>query len=190
VYFFKYKLDFPILYREKESKKEENYVYEYREKAKVEKKKKKQKDKLPFPGIKNAIIFFANSIKDVFGKIVHYFRLEKFHFKAVAASEDAAKTAELYGVFCTAGATIHQFALNARGIKKDSVYIEIIPDFNTQSLDIYTDIVFSIRIWRIVLILKKVLSVWNNYKKLALQYSSEKENNKENDNISKTNIKN
>lgn len=166
--FYKYKLDFPVIYKPNDTK-EDDTVYTKKEIRTEEKmgKGKKQKEKIPFPGIKNAVEFFAKSIKEIFTKNIKSFRLEKFHFKAVAAGEDAANTAELYGAFCTVGATIHHFASKARGIKKNAVYVQVTPDFLAQTPDIYSEIIFSIRVWRILFLGNNAYTIWNNYKKLA-----------------------
>ena len=176
ILFFKRSLNIPFFYKKKEDT-TENYVYVSKEKNEKEiKKTKEKKEKLPFPGIKKSIPFFVSSLSNIFGKVVKSFRLEKFHFKAVAASDDSAKTAELYGVLCTAGSAIHQFATNAKGIKKHAVYVEITPNFLAQTPDIYCELIFSIRIFRLLLIGKSAYTVWKNYKKLAMSQMEEKKN--------------
>lgn len=169
ILFLKHTLEFPILYKQKKED-EEDFVYQTDESKKTtdKKKKKKQKsEKLPFPGIKNSLSFFTSSISNIFGKVVRSFRLEKLHFKAVAGAEDSAKAAELYGLFCTVASGIHQFAINAKGIKKNAVYVEVTPDFIAETLDIYCELIFSIRIFRLLFIGGGVYSVWRNYKNLA-----------------------
>ncbi len=183
--FIKFGFNIPVLYKSKETeaeeKEEEEYVY-VKKKTSKKKKKSKKEDKLPFPGLKNAIVFFKDAVIDVFGKVIHSFRLEKMHFRGIAASKDAAKTAELYGAMCTAASALHQFATNAKGIKKNAVYIEVLPDFLAETPDFYADLKFSIRLFRILLILKKVLSVWFDYKKLCYKVLEEKKNDETNQN--------
>ncbi len=165
ILFYKRIINIPFLYRKKELT--EDYSYEVSTVKSSKKGKKKVKEKIPFPGIKNSLNFFIDSFKTIFGKIVKSFRVEKFHFKALAASNDAAITAELYGFLCSAGAAIHQFASNAKGMKNANVYVEVIPDFNAQTADIYSELIFSIRIWRLLLIVEKAYHAWSGYKKLS-----------------------
>lgn len=174
ILFFKYKLYFPIIYRKESFPKKEEVVYETIPQKKKKKSTKGKEEKIPFPGIKKSVVFFVDTIKDIFGKIIKYFRLEKFVFKAVAAADDAAKTAELYGAFCIAGTAIHQFSTKAKGVKDENVYVEIIPDFNTEIPDVYAEIIFSFRVWRLLHIGGSLLSAFNKYKKIAANASKEK----------------
>ncbi len=174
--FLSFKFQVPILYRPKieskssvESKKEP----ETKKTSKKKQKQKKEKEKIPFPGVKKTLILFKDSIAIITDLLKGSFRLEKLHFKAVAASKDAATTAELYGVLCTVGAALHQFASNAKGIKDKNVYVEIIPDFIAETADIYGDIKFSIRVFRLAILGKNAFSIYNAYKKLAFSVAEE-----------------
>lgn len=173
VLFVKFEYYIPILYRQKKDDEETEYVF--KEKAQKRKKTKdgKKEEKLPFPGVKKAVVFFKDSAISLFGKAIHAFKLEKLHFKAVAASDDAAKTAELYGIMCTAGAVLHQFAENAKGIRKNAVYVEITPDFIAETADFYADLRFSIKIWKVLSLAMNGVSIWQNYKKIASSVGNE-----------------
>ncbi len=178
--FFSFKFKIPILYKPKiEKEVSEAIKKEPENKKKINKKgktKKKEKEKIPFPGIKNTLTLFRDSIGIISKSFKGAFRLEKLHFKAVAASKDAATTAELYGLLCTLGTVLHQFASNSKGIKNNNVYVEIVPDFIAEKADIYGDIKFSIRVFRILLMGKNAFSVYNAYKKLALSVAKEAQN--------------
>ncbi len=137
------------------------------------KKGNKEKQNIPFPGVKNTLLLIKDSFGIISDSFKGVFKLEKLHFKAVAASNDAATTAELYGVLCIVGSALHQFASNAKRIKNKNVYVEIVPDFIAEKTDIYGDIKFSIRIFRILIMGKNALSVYNAYKKLALSVAKE-----------------
>ncbi len=181
--FIKKEVYIPILYRPKEV---ESDTASHNVNTKKENKISKEnnpdtKEKLPFPGIKNALIFFKNSLGDIFGKVVKYFRLEKLDFRAVAAWSDASTAAELYGVFCTVGAALHQFSLKAKKIRENMIYVEVIPDFNAESPDVYTHMIFSINVWKLLMIAGKALSIWQSYKKLSISVSKTNNNDSESD---------
>ncbi len=167
ILFVKLKYNVPILYKEKKVEEETEYVFKEKRQTKKKGKKEVKEENTPSLGIKNTVIFFKESVFKIFEKAIHSFRLERLHFKAVAASDDAAKTAELYGVMCTAGAAIHQFAENAKGMKKNAVYVEITPDFLAEIPDFYADLRFSIRIWRVLKLAFSGGSIWINYKKMV-----------------------
>ena len=176
ILFLSFKFPVPILYKSKTEKIEtDTQKKEPQTKTKPEKKKKpkKEKEKLPFPGVKKTLVLLKDSIGIISNSFKGAFKLKKLHFKAVAASADAATTAELYGVLCTVGAALHQFASNAKGINNKNVYVEIIPDFLAETPDIYGDIKFSIRIFRILLLGKNAFSIYNAYKKLAQSVAKE-----------------
>ena len=175
-HFIKFNFYIPVLYRPKKSVQDDEYIYTPKEeKTKPQKTKKvKKEEKLSFPGIKNALMFFKDAVVDILGTVINSFRLEKLYFKAIVASNDAAKTAEIYGIVCTISASLHQLSTNAKKIKKNAVYIEARPDFLAETIDIYADINISIRIFRLLLIAKKALSAYFGYKKLCKKVMEEK----------------
>ncbi len=189
--FIKFIYSFPVLYKEKNSEVFLNGVTST-EKANSEnknhfdnnlsnslsKKTSSKKDtsskKAPFPGIKNTILFFKNTVISLLGKIIKSFRLEKLIFKAVAGGKDASSIAVLYGYMCTAASSLHQFASNAKGMNDKNVYIEIIPDFLAETSDFYAEIRLSIKMWRALFILKKIINVIDEYKNMAQRVHEEK----------------
>ncbi len=183
--FIEFNYSIPILYREKnyedlpsdevlKEKVETESKKQSEQKSKTSSKKNNSSPKTSFPGIKNTISFFKETVISLLGKVIRAFRLEKFVFKAVAGGEDASSVAVLYGHLCTVASSLHQFASNAKGMKDKNVYIEIIPDFLAQTSDFYAEMKLSIRIWRALLILKNIISVRDEYKNMAQKVHKEK----------------
>ena len=128
-------------------------------------KKKKEKTALPKKTVGEYITIFTDALRELVHKLKKYLFLEKYIVKADIGTDDAAKTAILYGAASNAAAQLWALvcSLKRRTGNPKLIYTEIKPDFIAEQTDFYADIELSIRIWQILSLGMTALGV---YKKL------------------------
>ncbi len=128
-------------------------------------KKEKEKAALPKKAVGEYITIFTDALKELVHKLKKYLFLEKYIIKADIATDDAAKTAILYGAASNAAAQLWMLvcSLKRRTRNPKLIYTEIKPDFIAEQTDFYADIELSIRLWQILSFGMTALGV---YKKL------------------------
>lgn len=151
---------------EKSAHTEENPKGQTTEKGRKKKaKKEKEKAALPKKAVGEYITIFTDALKELVHKLKKYLFLEKYIIKADIGTDDAAKTAILYGAASNAAAQLWMLvcSLKRRTRNPKLIYTEIKPDFITEQTDFYADIELSIRLWQILSLGMTALGV---YKKL------------------------
>lgn len=151
---------------EKAAHTEENPKEQTTEKGRKKKaKKEKEKAALPKKAVGEYITIFTDALKELVHKLKKYLFLEKYIIKADIATDDAAKTAILYGAASNAAAQLWMLvcSLKRRTRNPKLIYTEIKPDFIAEQTDFYADIELSIRLWQILSFGMTALGV---YKKL------------------------
>lgn len=151
---------------EKAAHTEENPKEQTTEKGRKKKaKKEKEKAALPKKAVGEYITIFTDALKELVHKLKKYLFLEKYIIKADIATDDAAKTAILYGAASNAAAQLWMLvcSLKRRTRNPKLIYTEIKPDFIAEQTDFYADIELSIRLWQILSLGMTALGV---YKKL------------------------
>ena len=151
---------------EKAAHTEENPQEQTTDKGKKQKaKKEKEKAALPKKAVGEYITIFTDALKELVHKLKKYLFLEKYIIKADIATDDAAKTAILYGAASNAAAQLWMLvcSLKRRTRNPKLIYTEIKPDFIAEQTDFYADIELSIRLWQILSLGMTALGV---YKKL------------------------
>ena len=151
---------------EKAAHTEENPKEQTTEKGRKKKAKKgKEKAALPKKAVGEYITIFTDALKELVHKLKKYLFLEKYIIKADIGTDDAAKTAILYGAASNAAAQLWMLvcSLKRRTRNPKLIYTEIKPDFITEQTDFYADIELSIRLWQILSLGMTALGV---YKKL------------------------
>ena len=151
---------------EKAAHTEENPKEQTTEKGRKKKaKKEKEKAALPKKAVGEYITIFTDALKELVHKLKRYLFLEKYIIKADIGTDDAAKTAILYGAASTAAAQLWMLvcSLKRRTRNPKLIYTEIKPDFIAEQTDFYADIELSIRLWQILSLGMTALGV---YKKL------------------------
>lgn len=151
---------------EKAAHTEENPKEQTTEKGRKKKaKKEKEKAALPKKAVGEYITIFTDALKELVHKLKKYLFLEKYIIKADIGTDDAAKTAILYGAASNAAAQLWMLvcSLKRRTRNPKLIYTEIKPDFIAEQTDFYADIEFSIRLWQILSLGMTALGV---YKKL------------------------
>lgn len=151
---------------EKAAHTEENPKEQTTEKGRKKKaKKEKEKAALPKKAVGEYITIFTDALKELVHKLKKYLFLEKYIIKADIGTDDAAKTAILYGAASNAAAQLWMLvcSLKRRTRNPKLIYTEIKPDFITEQTDFYADIELSIRLWQILSLGMTALGV---YKKL------------------------
>ena len=152
--------------REKAAHTEENPKEQTTEKGRKKKaKKEKEKAALPKKAVGEYITIFTDALKELVHKLKKYLFLEKYIIKADIGTDDAAKTAILYGAASNAAAQLWMLvcSLKRRTRNPKLIYTEIKPDFIAEQTDFYADIELSIRLWQILSLGMTALGV---YKKL------------------------
>lgn len=132
-----------------------------------DKKEKKAKEPLPKKTISEYIEIFTDALKDIVLKLKKYLYLEKYILKANIATDDAAKTAIIYGTVSGAAGTLWKLisSIKRRTKKPGRIYSEVTPDFISETMDFYADIAISIRIWQILALGTTALQVYKKLKK-------------------------
>ena len=151
---------------EKAAHTEENPKGQTTEKGRKKKaKKEKEKAALPKKAVGEYITIFTDALKELVHKLKKYLFLEKYIIKADIGTDDAAKTAILYGAASNAAAQLWMLvrSLKRRTRNPKLIYTEIKPDFIAEQTDFYADIELSIRLWQILSLGMTALGV---YKKL------------------------
>jgi hypothetical protein len=151
---------------EKAAHTEENPKEQTTEKGRKKKaKKEKGKAALPKKAVGEYITIFTDALKELVHKLKKYLFLEKYIIKADIGTDDAAKTAILYGAASNAAAQLWMLvcSLKRRTRNPKLIYTEIKPDFIAEQTDFYADIELSIRLWQILSLGMTALGV---YKKL------------------------
>lgn len=151
---------------EKAAHTEENPKEQTTEKGRKKKaKKEKEKAALPKKTVGEYITIFTDALKELVHKLKKYLFLEKYIIKADIGTDDAAKTAILYGAASNAAAQLWMLvcSLKRRTRNPKLIYTEIKPDFIAEQTDFYADIELSIRLWQILSLGMTALGV---YKKL------------------------
>ena len=138
---------------EKAAHTEENPKEQTTEKGRKKKaKKEKEKAALPKKAVGEYITIFTDALKELVHKLKRYLFLEKYIIKADIGTDDAAKTAILYGAASNAAAQLWMLvcSLKRRTRNPKLIYTEIKPDFIAEQTDFYADIELSIRLWQIL----------------------------------------
>ena len=138
---------------EKAAHTEENPKEQTTEKGRKKKaKKEKEKAALPKKAVGEYITIFTDALKELVHKLKKYLFLEKYIIKADIGTDDAAKTAILYGAASNAAAQLWMLvcSLKRRTRNPKLIYTEIKPDFIAEQTDFYADIELSIRLWQIL----------------------------------------
>lgn len=151
---------------EKAAHTEQNPKEQTTEKGRKKKaKKEKEKAALPKKAVGEYITIFTDALKELVHKLKKYLFLEKYIIKADIGTDDAAKTAILYGAASNAAAQLWMLvcSLKRRTRNPKLIYTEIKPDFIAEQTDFYADIELSIRLWQILSLGMTALGV---YKKL------------------------
>lgn len=151
---------------EKSAHTEENPKEQTTEKGRKKKaKKEKEKAALPKKAVGEYITIFTDALKELVHKLKKYLFLKKYIIKADIGTDDAAKTAILYGAASNAAAQLWMLvcSLKRRTRNPKLIYTEIKPDFIAEQTDFYADIELSIRLWQILSLGMTALGV---YKKL------------------------
>ena len=151
---------------EKAAHTEENPKEQTTEKGRKKKaKKEKEKAALPKKAVGEYITIFTDALKELVHKLKKYLFLEKYIIKADIGTDDAAKTAILYGAASNAAAQLWMLvcSLKRRTRNPKLIYTEIKPDFIAEQTDFYADIELSIMLWQILSLGMTALGV---YKKL------------------------
>lgn len=136
-----------------------------------EKKKKKPKEPLPKKTASEYIEIFTDALKDIVHKLKKYLYLEKYILKVNIATDDAAKTAILYGATSGAAGSLWVLinSIKRRTKKRGAIYSEVKPDFISETMDFYADIEISIRLWQILALGTTALGVYNKLKKKTVR---------------------
>ncbi len=162
-------LGIPIRLMPKKEKKKKIKLSDYspsamrRKKAKEEKrqkkldlkKKKAEKEKLPEKKkekepLSETVSFIGELVKYLIGKFLGHLRIDMTRIKIKVGSEDAAKTALLYGMVNTAVSALLDILDSITNVKKKKkTEISVTCDFVSDKTEADIKLGFSLRIWHV-----------------------------------------
>ena len=160
--------------QQKEAKKAEKKKQKAAIKAAQKAEKKKEKKALaasqPTPNLKENLEMITNLLKKLYrvtrGKIG--IRIKRMHISV--GTDDAAKTAILYGVILQSAAYLLQWIeTHFTHLRRDPGDMQIRPDYLSGKTHAQIDIICSIRLYRALGIGIKMLSAYTSEKKKALK---------------------
>ena len=132
-----------------------NYSYKKRKKSlqKKPKKVKKKKEKVNVnekPSITEAIPTIAEIVKYLLKKFFGHLRIDVTEIKITVGTDDAAKTAIMFGIVNQAAAALFDLLSTITNVKKNRKNeIAVYADFASEKTVININLGFSLRIWHL-----------------------------------------
>lgn len=156
-------LGIPITLLPKKQKKKKIRIsdYSYKNQQKKLKKSKKQKpakgksnakEETPKekPPLSEAIPMIADIVKYLLGKFFGHLRIDVTEIKITVGSDDAAKTAIMFGIINQAAAALFDLLSSITNVKKNRKNeIAVYADFTSEKTVININLGFSLRIWHV-----------------------------------------
>ena len=123
-------------------------------KKKLKKASEKQKKKSPIPHEKekgsftDKISLITELVKYLLGKFLGHLRIDVTEIKISVGSEDAAKTAIMYGVVSQAAAILIDVLEGITNVKRSKrTEISVVADFTSEKIRSDINIAFSLKVW-------------------------------------------
>lgn len=132
-----------------------DYSYRNRQKAlqKKPKKEKKKKESIKIkekPPISEAIPTIAEIVKYLLKKFFGHLRIDVTEIKITVGTDDAAKTAIMFGIVNQAAAALFDLLSTITNVKKNRKNeIAVYADFTSEKTNININLGFSLRIWHL-----------------------------------------
>ncbi|MBR3965514.1 MAG: DUF2953 domain-containing protein [Clostridia bacterium] len=121
-----------------------------KQKPEKEKKKSKEEKLKEKPPLSEAIPMIADIVKYLLGKFFGHLRIDVTEIKITVGSDDAAKTAILFGIINQAAAALFDLLGSITNVKKNRKNeIGVYADFTSEKTVININLGFSLRIWHV-----------------------------------------
>ncbi len=132
--------------KKKEERKKEKAALKAEKKSEKEAaKQKKAKEKQP---LSETISFICGLVKYLLGKFFGHLRIDVTEIKITVGSEDAAKTAIMYGVISQATAVLLDILGAITNVKRHyKSEVAVTADFTAEKIRADINIAFSLRVW-------------------------------------------
>ena len=130
------------------------------ERLKAKKEKKKDKKAISeYQGEKKPISFYVNFLKSNLLKFLKYFRIDLKKVNIIVSTDDAAKTALLFGTISQATAYIIEILDKTTNLKKTKkTEISVLADFTSGKTTVDIKASLSLRIFHVIKIIFSLLS--------------------------------
>ncbi len=155
-------LGIPIALLPKKQKKKKiklsDYSYKNQEKKKKKvtskkpqkEKKKEEKKEKEKPQLSEAIPMIADIVRHLLSKFFGHLRIDVTEIKITVGSDDAAKTAIMFGIINQAAAALFDLLSTITNVKKNRKNeIAVYADFTAEKTVININLGFSLRVWHI-----------------------------------------
>ncbi len=110
------------------------------------------------------IKYLTRIIKDILKTFFKYARLKICYMDVRVASDDAAKTARLYGLVCQAVYYLIEFLNHFTTLKKNDKKINVYSDFLKEECGIKFKIVLTLKPWQMAATWMKIMPILQNRK--------------------------
>ena len=118
----------------------------------------KKKEKKSVSDILGLVSQILAAVKGLFGSFGKHLRIEAVRLHVTVASEDAAKTALLYGAVCQSAAYLLEILSSVTNFKaKDREQIRIDADFLSEKSTADVHLIFRLRVWHVFAMLFSAL---------------------------------
>ncbi len=130
--------------KKKQKKKEKSFL------KKPKKEKSKKENIKPNPPLSEAIPMIGDIVKHLLGKFFGHLRIDVTEIKITVGTDDAAKTAIMYGIINQAAAALFDILSGITNVKKNRKNeIAVYADFTSKKTIININLGFSLRIWHV-----------------------------------------
>ena len=131
----------------KQQKKQKKTLFKKSKKNKKKKESLKVKEK---PSLSEAIPIIADIVKYLLGKFLHHLRIDITEIKITVGTDDAAKTAIMFGIINQAAAALLDLLSTITNVKKNRKdEIGVYADFTSEKTVININLGFSLQVWHL-----------------------------------------
>ncbi len=135
------------------------------------KKKKKQKQPKPYTGEPVQLTQMLTAWRDValglFRQLGKHWKIELLRLRVLVATDDAARTALLYGTVCALVQPVQLLARGAPRVNRKKVLVSVNSDFLADKPELDAELCVSTRVWRMAWVaLRSAKPIYDAYRLL------------------------
>lgn len=139
--------------------------------AKKKKEKKPPKRQKPYTGEPVKLTQVLTAWRDVavglFRQLGRHWKIELLRLRVLVATDDAARTALLYGTVCTLVQPVQLLARSAPRVNKKKVLVSVNSDFLADKPELDAELCVSTRVWRMAFVaLRSAKPIYDAYRLL------------------------
>ncbi len=134
-------------------------------------RKKKEKQQKPYTGEPVELTQLLTAWRDVavglFSQLGKHWKIELLRLRVLVATDDAARTALLYGTVCTLVQPVQLLARGAPRVNKKKVLVSVNSDFLADKPELDAELCVSTRVWRMAWVaLRSAKPIYDAYRLL------------------------